>query len=183
MQEPTASQLIKRLFSVIGMGIAAAIAVAVFFIYFFSPSGSYPISEVLIDPTVAKELRYQVDGSKFIFDHVEILHFSETSNTWETKKIDLEKYQKFYALIKSDKSEAYPGESVQNTFYQANPAILSIVVRKEGANTEQVFQELQISTTKGVYRVKLREEQVIPQWAYFTHPDIYQKTMDVLGIN
>lgn len=182
MQEPTASQLIKRLFSVIAMGVAAAIAVAVFFIYFFSPGGSYPVSELLVNPQIAKELRYQVDGKTFIFDRVELLHYSDRNNSWETKKVNLEQYQNFYSIIKNDKSEAIPDDAVKNSFYQVNPAILSIVVRREGAEADQVFQEVQISTTKGVYRVKLREEQVLPQWAYFTHDNIYQKALDALGI-
>lgn len=181
MQEPTAAQLIKRLFSVIGLGVAAAIGVAVFFIYFFSPSGSYPISELLLNPQVAKELRYQVDGKTYVFSHVELLSYNEAGNTWETKQVSLDQYQKFYSLIQSDKSEVIPDDAVKNAFYQSNPAILSIVVRKEGVNTDQVFQEVQISTGGDAYRVSLREEQALPQWAYFTHADIYQKTLEAFG--
>ena len=182
MQEPTAAQLIKRLLSIICMGVFAAIAVAVFFIYFFSPGGSYPISDLLVNPQVAKEMSYQVDGKTFIFDHIELLYYNEESNTWDSKKVSFEQYKNLYSLIKNDKSEAVPDEGVKNAFYQANPAILSIVVKREGANTEQVFQEMQVSTTGGIYRVKLREEQVLPQWAYFTHENIYRKTLEAVGI-
>lgn len=179
MQEPTASQQIKRLFFVIGLGVVAAIGVSVFFLYFFSPSGSYPISELLINPQVAKGLNYQDNGARYKFDHVEFLHFNDETATWDSKKATLDTYQKLYSLIQADKSEAYPDEAIKNIFYEANPAILTIVVRKEGASGDQVFQEMQISTDNDVYRVKLREEQVRPQWAYFTHPRIYQQILKV----
>lgn len=181
MDQATAAQQIKRLFTVIGLGVVAAIGVSVFFIYFFSPSGSYPISELLLDPQVAKEMKYQDNGNRYVFDHVEFMAFNETSNTWDSKKVTLDQYQSFYALIENDKSEVIPTEAVKNVFYHANPAILSIVTRKEGASADQVFQELQISTDNKVYRVKLREEQVRPQWAYFIHPGIYEKSLKVFG--
>lgn len=181
MDQPTATQQIKRLFSVIGLGVVAAIGISVFFIYFFSPSGSYPISELLLDPQVAKEMKYQDNGNRYVFDHVEYMSFNDASNTWDTKKVTLDQYQSFYSIIEKDKSEVIPSESVKNVFYHSNPAILTIVTRKEGANADQVFQELQISTDNKVYRVKLREEQVRPEWAYFIHPGVYDAAQNIFG--
>ncbi len=181
MEEPTAWNLIRRLFSVLFLGVLAAIAVAGFFLYFFNPSVSFPLNDVLINSEVAKKLNFEEGGVRYIFNRVEFLNFNEKKQTWDKRKLTLDQYKKFYHLIKNDKSETYPGDQVTERFYESNPAIMSIVVRKEGSPNDQVFQEVQISPKGDVYRVKLRQEQKYSEWAYFQHKDIYQKVLKAVG--
>jgi hypothetical protein len=180
MQEPTLFQQIGRLFLVIFSGIAAAVALSVFFLYFYGPSGTYKLDNVLLSPEVSEGLRYQEKGQGYRFSHFEFLYYQEETNNWKSVAVNEERYRRFYDMVKGDKGESLAGDRLKEPFYETNPAILSLVVKKEGAQDEQVFQELQIAVKGDVYRVQLREEQTSPQWAYFLHPGIYAKTLSLM---
>lgn len=186
MEETPVSSQIKKLLLVILSGAATALFFSIFFLYFYGPSGSYRIEQVLLNPSVAEVLKYpDVNASgkqrTFVFDHIEFLHFNEGANNWKSQQLTQESYGKFYALISGDKSLSLASDELKNHFYKGNPAIISIVVREEGVSVDQVFQEVQLTKQGDYYRVQIHEQQSLPQWAYFNHPGIYDKTLRVLG--
>ncbi len=186
MAQPPVSKQIRNLFTVILSGVAAAIAFSVFFLYFYGPTGSYRIEQVLLNPNVAKVLKYpdvSPSGKQktYIFDHIEFLYFNAGTNDWKSQNLSQKEYGEFYALIAGDKSLTLASDQLKNQFYEGNPAIISIVVREEGVPVDQVFQEIQLAKQGDHYRVQIHEQQNLPQWAYFKHPGIYQKTLRALG--
>lgn len=184
-------KLIRQFLLVILAGVLSALVVAGVMLYYFSPTGIYRAANILLSPTVAEDLSYlDVDSTtgravRYVFDRVEFLYFDDEERAWSRKQVELYRYRKFYKLISNDESLLVVSDIVSNMFHLDNPAILTLVVSKEGGNhtNEEVkaFQEVQFTNKGDYYRIQLHDADQITNWVYFYHPGIYAQTLQILG--
>ncbi len=183
-------KLIRNLLLVLVLGALCAIIAAGAVLYYFGPTGSYSLTNVLISPQVASELTY-VDTStssgkqvRYVFDRMEFLYFNVEKNDWHHLEVDLPRYQKLYEMVSKATSMAEVPDHVRNSFSWENPAILTVVVRREGMDPShaetKAFQEVQFSETGDYFRVQHRDQTAKEEWVYFYSPGIYQKVVQVL---
>lgn len=189
-RDPQVWNRIRALLFVFCGGMLGAVILALSFLYFLGPTGSYTIRNILLSPDVAEHLSYMdaVNGSKgkahYIFDRIEFLHYNQQTGEWKRKSIEPKAYHDFYHLILGDSSLTIVPEHVVGLFTRSNPSILSIVVKREGitstAEEARAFQEVQILPEGDYYRVQLRQQSDAPSWAYFFHEEIYSESLKVL---
>lgn len=165
-------QDMRKIMMVLAAGVGAAFLLTTFFITYYGPSGSYVLSQSLLNPETLKSLNYNdwnpktSEQDRFIFDHI----LYESSGK-PAKKVSIEQYKKIYQLLKSDTSTAsslaqYPATSPKLTLY----------VRTESPSKwqfdEKIFQQLQIDASGNFYRVELHEDNVGTHWVEFPHNNV-----------
>lgn len=147
-------------FIVLMAGVFTAFIIAALFVIQFSPSSSYRVENVLLEPSVLKDLNYNdlnpktSENDRFIFDAIWIEEGAERF------KIDLERYQKVYDLLKGDKSL----ETVPDAGTFDSPSIrITIKVKTESPSAWQKdskdFQWIEFSKDGSHYRVLLHEDR------------------------
>ncbi len=193
VRNETAFSQIFKLLSVIFFGVFGAMLLAWGMIHYYGASGSFNLRQVLLSPDVVSKLSYpeinRATGRKegYHFERVEFLYFNDASREWKRKQLDLQTYHELFDQIVDDKSVTLISEELQTSFQRENPAILSIVMIKDKeageAEKAMVFQEVQIASTGDFYRVQLREEGGDVRWAYFYHPGLYYKILQIAERN
>lgn len=156
---------VRNLLGVLGAAIVCAALLAYAFIHYYGPSGRYLAGHVLLDPAIFKQINYREKDPatgqtvNLQFDRIE---FSKAPNAIK-KEIPVEAYQRFYTLVATDKS--VPGH--ERAF--SEPSSLKIWMKGMGESAK-IFQVVQF-IREDEYRVRLQDGE----WAYFSHPNIYQE--------
>lgn len=184
-----AKQQICNLLIIIFSGIACALLISGFLLYYYGPTGSYLAQNTVLSPAVSEILRYQdVDGNtrgraRFVFDGIEFSYYDSKDNQWHQKTVDQPQYRKIYELIQNDKSLEVPS-AVKTFFNETNMVSLIIKVRPENGQQEtRIFQTINFVNDGDYYRVQLREANSKDQWAYFYHPHITQDLFVLMQIH
>lgn len=182
---------IIALLAVIFSSMALALSVAVFFIYYYGPSGQYRLENVLLSPTVLENLSfsdkgYRNENLQFHFHQIEWAKKNQTTGAWSREAIPNAQYSQLYNQLESDVSIKNVSEAMINRFYYEPVTTLFIMVRAnhlsgKGEGTVKVFQEVQFLVGDKVYRVQLHDDSAEETWAYFEHEDI-EGLLQNLGI-
>ncbi len=145
------------------------------------------VEDALLSPEIAPTLSYNDTNvktgsdSRFIFNGIQFLYPDEK----EQKRIDvsLRTYERFYEIIRHDKSLLNPEPAVLNLF-QGEMASLLIYVRTEShaewQDETKLFESVNFTHEGNHYRIKLHEEKTPLEWVYFYHPDIYKKVLSIV---
>ena len=177
---------IRNLLLVIGSGIIGAVAVALMMLYYYNPSGSYLAGNVLLSPESTKVIKFQdthpTTGSpaKFIFDQIEFSYYDSQLKQWKKLNVEMDQYAKFYQLIGNERSLEVPDE-IKRLFNQPSPSVLSLKIRTEATSQSisKPFIEVNFVNEGDYYRIELHEEGSSGSWAYFYHPGIYNKVLEM----
>jgi len=181
-KEISKSKQIQALVFVVGSGVAAALLLALFMLYYYNPSGMYQAGNVLLAPDSASTLRYiesnhgTRDAKRFVFGGIEFSYYDTIQKKWQRKDVDMNKYNEFYALVEGDKSLTDVDENVRRAFTSRYPATLSLTIHPENDTTaanNKVFSQAVFSEGSDYYRVQLRDQGSSEGWAYFYHPGIF----------
>ncbi len=183
---------LRNFLLVIVLGVISAFVVTYFFIHQFGATGRYQVKNALLSPATIPDLNYNDYNPKtsafdrYVFMQVEFEYFSPEQNQWVRQKLDLDTYAKIYQLIEKDQS-VDPVTEEQTSQYSVQPARLVISVKTESDAKWQedvkVFQTVEFAQKGNGYRVGLHEDNPGVQWAYFEHPGIYQKILELLTKN
>ncbi len=187
INEPSSKEQLRRLIVVLLSAVGCAFFVTGGALYLYSPSGQYVVEDALLSPEIAPTLSYNDTNvktgsdSRFIFNGIQFLYPDEK----EQKRIDvsLRTYERFYEIIRHDKSLLNPEPAVLNLF-QGEMASLLIYVRTEShaewQDETKLFESVNFSHEGNHYRIKLHEEKTPLEWVYFYHPDIYKKVLSIV---
>ncbi|MEC7839582.1 MAG: hypothetical protein VX777_06050 [Chlamydiota bacterium] len=180
---------IWSLLSIIGGGSAFALFFVVFLIYFYGPSGLYEIKSTLLSPSVFSELNYKDvnpntgGNTSFVFDQVEYFYYNKDQGRWGKIVVSQQEYVDFFNLIKNDTSVQDVSNSIVDQFQVGHPASLKFgvksVEKKGGSSSKKTLQEMVLVRDGDYYKVSIHNAQNGESWAYFYHPGIYRKAMDI----
>lgn len=178
---------IKNLLVVLGSAVVCAFLLAFVFIYYYGPSGHYLAGHTILDPAIIKQINYQendpLTGKKvhFLFDKMEFSYFDAQKGLEKKQIVSPSNYQKFYQLIASDVSVSEDSLKLEELFRKSRSTVLTISMRTmngSGTGSAKIFQMVQF-VQEDHFRVQLHERQEQGEWVYFTHPHIYQETMNL----
>jgi hypothetical protein len=187
----SASQ-IRNLLIIFTSGIGLAVLLSLLSLYYYNPSGSYQVKNVLLSPNSLESMRF-VDGSskaggnpRFVFDTIEFSFYDDGLRKWEKKAVSRDQYSTLYSMINNEKSLDVIPVEVENAFQKAHPATLALKVRIEGAAGIQVpatiFTQVEFAAIGDHYRIQLRDQtNNLGGWAYFHQPGIYKKVLKTLN--
>jgi hypothetical protein len=179
---------IRSLLLILSCGVASAFIIALGLLYYYNPSGIYLAKNVLIAPENALNMAFnhadtKKDGRRLVFDAIEFSYFDPDLRQSRHHAIDMKKYEEFYALISDDKSLVDTTDEVKRFFIKGHPANLKLKVRTDReaskAVTPDVFLEVTFADNGDFYRIQLREQGKGEGWAYFYHPDIHRKVLNL----
>ena len=183
------SRQIEVLLSVLGTGIFAGILIALAMLYYYNPTGSYQISNILLDPENAFTLRYTEPGAKgksegrYVFNSMEYSYYNPESKKTDSIATPKEKYAKFYQSIANDKSIPEAGPEIESMFNSQNQSNLVLKVRQVGEDAskghESTFSRIVFADNGDYYRVQLRQSNAAVDWIYFQHPKISKEAFRI----
>jgi hypothetical protein len=183
---------IRNLFIVVGSGVVGAFAMALAMLYYYGVSGSYLAKNVLLSPEYAQVIQFNDLNprtgapSKFVFDQIEFSYYNPMLKQWKRSGVRMDQYAKFYQMI-GDERSVVPSDEVRSLFYRISPSILSLKIRTEsGADPQaasKAFIEVNFVHEGDYYRIELHEQAngSSDSWAYFYHPGIYEKVLDLFN--
>lgn len=175
-------QQIRNFLTVIFAGVLCAVLLSGFFLYYYSPTGTYLTEKVLVAPESLNTIKFSDNGRKYTFDHIEFLHFDQDENQWRRETITPAQYAAFYQLVREQESLLAVDDEIRSRFTRGNPSMLTVVIRTEGNGiTTKVFQQVQFVQEGDYFRVELLREKNDEQWAYYHHPEIDTKVVTLLG--
>lgn len=188
-EKETAAKQIRNLLLVVSSGVVAAILLTVSMVYYYGPSGLYIARNVLLSPATMERLAYNDSNpdtgglARFIFNNIEFTIYDVNVRKYQQLNIGIEKYQKFYDAVSSDRSIEDVTGDIISIFSIGYPSKLTLTVRaeqngKSNAVTKK-FQEVQFAQDGDYYRVELLDQNAIGSWAYFYHPKIYQEVQNL----
>jgi len=182
---------IRNLLGLIGSGVGVAFLVVGFLIYFYGPTGLNDVQSSLLSPDVFSEVNYKDTDSRstgktsFVFDQLEFFFYNKKLGKWEKNIVTTEQYKKFYNVIKADVSPQETTEIITDYFKTGNQASLKLLVksveRGNGDALKKIFQEVEIANEGDYYRISIPNSKNGEIWAYFHHPKIYRKAVNILG--
>lgn len=168
---------IRSLLYVVSSGILIAFLFAGLMLYKYSPSGQYLVENVLLSPDSIKTLSISRKNQRFVFDRIQFEYEDLQKGKKEKILLSDNQYQMFYEEIRASKSLNDVSAEIKNEFNKGHTARLKIMIRTEGANTENNFQDIDFSGN--YFRVELRSDA--GNYAYFYHPGIYQKMIQLVS--
>lgn len=177
-----AKRQIIQLLTVIFAGLLVAVLVLGAMVYSWSPHGTYLAKNALLSLDVAEQMAVQKINTKtgeknrVVLDHVEFTYFDPELKQFKTIEVSKNGYAKFYSLVGGDRSLPQVSDAVVKLFSQ-NPASMIVEVRNKGGGDPTPFQE--VDFVADYYRVELHEDNPLGNFAYFHHPQIYQKVMSI----
>lgn len=178
---PSKRTEIRNLVLVIGGGVACALAIALFMLYFYSPSGRYYAKNVLLAPQVLSQISYPEKNpntgtiARYSFDSFLFAYFDAQQKEWRRTGIKPEAYREFYTAVSEDLSIEPISEELRQLFRQGHPTTFSVKMRQGSSNEKATFQEVNFAPGQDYYRVQLRSQasgDMSEGWAYFFHPGI-----------
>lgn len=168
---------------IIASAMALGCLTVVGLIYYYGPSGSYQLRNVLLAPGTTQSLRFSENNKTLVFHQVQFLYRDPDTRAWTRLELSIDDYAKVYALIESDVSISGDGTDYAPLFEQGQAASLILMLRPEQsyrpATAYQPFQEVHFSGDH--YRVELRVEGEGRSWAYYKHDDILKEILAALG--
>lgn len=185
---PPASNQIRNLFFIMLSAVICALFISGLLLKKYGPSGGYIAQNTILSPDVTESLWYtdsnQKTGgnSRFVFDAIEFSYFNNKINQWQQLKIDQNRYRSFYQMVMSDKSISEITPQLLSLFDGNASLIVKVRTESNAGWQEEVktLQKIEFASDGNHYRVDLREQNSPNQWAYFTHPQIFQKTQQLL---
>lgn len=188
-QDSSKSKQIEVLLAVLGTGVIAGILIALTMLYYYNPTGSYQLDNVLLNPDNAFSLRYVEPGSKntsegrFIFEKMDYSYFNPTTKQTVSISVPKDKYAEFYKVIAKDKSVSKDLMETEGLFRSTTPSSLALKVRSSGENNtkgnETTFSRIVFADNGDYYRIQLRQSTAVVDWAYFHHPKISQTASQI----
>lgn len=183
----TSKKQIRTLLGVFGSALLSAFLITAFFVYFYSPSGTYRIQNALIDPQLVDKLAFNDNNPKtgaqdrYVYDGITFSYYDGKKS--QSIPVSPGKYQKFYKVIQHDVSLQEVPNEIQMSFNQENIAKLIVQVRTEShaawQDNTKPFQQVHFLPNGDYYRVELRESNPTNKWVYFQHSHITQNVMDI----
>jgi hypothetical protein len=174
-------QQIRSLLIVLFASGACAFFFMMVLLKFYSPKGEYVGRNVLLDPALITHLtknstQANNSPSQFAIDHVEYSFYNAKERKWETYDVATAEYQKFYNLVSKDVSISEPTDEIINIFAKGPLATVVVIVRGGNEKKSSIpFQEINFVNNSDFYRIELRASAEVGKWAYFHHPQIYEK--------
>lgn len=169
-ESPKKPSLKKELFGVLFIlfsGVGAGLALTLWLLFNYGPTGQYSAGQVLIDPEYLSSFSYEDATSRFHLKKAEFRYWDEKKGTWGAKPLDPEAYFDFFNRVKQERSIQTPTLELENAF-QGNRDALLFWVEEEGAEEWQLFLTIDFSPKERVFRVSLREPK--GAFAYFPYP-------------
>lgn len=177
---------IQKLITVLFSAVIGAFGLAAFMIYYYGPLDGYLAENTILSPEMSQNLNYYSRNpatgktEKYQLNFIQFISFIEHRK--KEKTITQAEYEKFYQLIKSDKSMEEVTEGVVQLFKPQNVATLLITVKPEHqSNSSEDFQAIQLSNEGDYYRVQLVVDNKSNEWVYFYHENIYNQTLQLLN--
>jgi hypothetical protein len=184
--EPVYKQ-IRNLIIVLLLGISSAGILTGFFLYYYGPSGTYLLKNVMVSPDMINgpsfDDRNPATGkvTKFVFSQIVFSYWDQGQRKWHRSFVSVDDYRLFYDKFADMKSLEADTAAV-STFLSSPPAKLTLHARlsdKDANKTEKAFQEVQFSYEGNLFRVELHTQATGHEWAYFYHPHIYQEVLSL----
>lgn len=180
----------KNLLIVLSSAVLSAVLLALFFVLNFGPTGSYPLENALIEPSVVASFNYNdydpktYESDRYIFDKIEVQYTKEGS--FKKSKISIDQYRKIYDLLKGDKSLLNVDPKVLNEFKSAPLIRLVIYVKTESPSgwqkNSKEFQSVEFVNGGDYFRVMLHEDKGGLNYAYFYRKAIANKIEEILSL-
>lgn len=177
-------QEIRNLFLVFLTAIVCAALLTLFMISSYGPSGNYIAGSALYNPHLIEKTRNENKGKahqkpQLGFDRIEFTYFDSKTRKVERRLISPSVYQKFYTLVAHEKS-VDASERLPQLFTSSPPVFLTLTMNK-GQEEFKILQVIQF-IQEDVFRVQLHEEKrEMEEWAYFSHPGIYQEIIKLFS--
>lgn len=186
--EAKISKQIANLLFVLSLGVFFAGSFAALLLYYYSPSGTYTLSNVLLSPEMMGNLSY-VDKNPatgkmipYVFEESLYVFWDPERNQWKKHTVAAKKYAQFYKKLEGEKSVLVTPE-ISSHFFRDHPSRLVLYTKPADANPQLSplqFQEVQFSANTPYYRVEIHEQNSETKWTYFYHPGIYEEAHDLL---
>jgi hypothetical protein len=182
-----AGNQIRNLLFVMLSAIICALIISGLLLYKYGPSGGYLAQNTILSPDVTESLWYtdsnQRTGgnSRFVFDAVEFSYYDNKTNQWQHLQVDQNHYRTFYQMVMHDKSISDITPQLLSLFDGNASLILKVRTESNAGWQEEVktLQRIEFAKDGDHYRVDLREQNSPNQWAYFAHPQIFNKTLQL----
>lgn len=182
---PSKRSEIRNLMLVISGAVACAMAIALFMLYFYSPTGRYYAKNVLLAPEIVSQISYPEKNPntgiviRYSFDSFVFASYDPDKKLWQRSNVKPDVYREFYDAVSEDLSIEPISEELRQLFRQSHPTTLTVKMRQgstQGGSEEKIaFQEVDFAPGQDYYRVQLRSQasgDVSEGWAYFFHPGI-----------
>ncbi|MFA6916248.1 MAG: hypothetical protein WC222_07610 [Parachlamydiales bacterium] len=187
---PSIKRQIAGLLTVLGAGLIFALAIIGYLLYTYGPTGQYKAQNILVEPSLMKNLSYidtevsRGKEGKHVLDHVQFQVFDEKSGQWDVYILNDDQYKRIYDLVARDESLFPVSDDLENKFRSSRLANLEIIARPEmpGNSKDQTKTFLSVDFIPGTdaYRVFIRTSSIGTDYAFFIHPDVYQKVLNIV---
>ena len=189
----TTIQEIRNLLLIIGGGAALAIGAVFYLVLYHSPTGSILAKEALLSPKMMQNNLHFSEknpktgkNSRFIFDQVQIHSFNQITKKQAQTTLSNAQYRKIFSLIGGDWSLKEVSNTIFSRFITSLPLSMQLLVKTENSaeweRVEKLFQRVDFAYQGDYFRVSLKQESKENiHFAYFYHPNIYQKVMAIIG--
>lgn len=183
---PSVRRQITSLLTILGGGILAACLFAGYMLYTYGPTGQYLLSNVLLDPAIAQSLAFndsslgRGEQGRLLLDSFQYRTYNKKGQYWDNVRISADKYSAIYHLLQNDYSLTESTQNLDKEFFNSKAPSIAIYVRSPNNQEPIIFQEVAFLPQKNLYRVGLRGKDSIEQFAYFSHPQAYEKIMKIL---
>lgn len=170
---------IGALLTVIGSAVLLGCLAAAFMVFYYGPSGTYLMKNVLLSPKVTEPW----NGNPFYLEQISYSHWDSAAKQWRDQDVSLKQYEAFYELVNEDKSLSTSLPEVSEAFYRTHPSTLTLFIRseKDSNSRSKPFQSVQFADRKDYFRVELHvdtpDEEM--KWAYFFHPGIENQVKEL----
>lgn len=180
----TQASNVKSLIILMLLSVGCAVAIAVYSVRTFGPSGVYEVENTLITPYLLENMSYDDFDTKtgaqtrFVYDELLYSYWHKNSQKNLTVPIDLQLYRHFYDIVRSDSSIPDGGENLNGLFHDADNLSIKVKTVSDDPLSKEtkIFQSVQFAREGNFYRIQLREElQPDGEWAYFNHLGITEK--------
>ncbi len=175
--KPAKRKEVRNLLLVMGSAVACALALALWMLYQYNPTGRYLAKNVLLSPQIMSQISYPETDPKtgatlrYVFDSFEFSYFDTAKKTWSHSTVKPEAYREFYQAVAEDVSILPISEEMRALFSKTPPTTLLVHMHQGGATDGKItFQEVDFAPGGDFYRIQLRVEA--ETWAYFFHPGI-----------
>lgn len=170
----------KGLIVLLALSFLTALAIALFLIMNFGPTGSYVGKNTVLSPEALENLSFRdvrLDTPfKYVFDRIEYTFRQKGKSKPVMKRISLEEFESFYLLTSAD--ESVDAERVDNSLFDDLAASIAIYIRQEkeikGEPSARSLQKIEVGKDGNSYRVELIGSAENP-WAYFVHEGVSGK--------
>lgn len=187
--QPSSNKQIRTLILVLCSGLVCALLLSGFLVYFYGPTGQYMAQNAMLAPDLITTLSYNDTNhktggmSRYVYDKINFSYYDEKTKQQHQMVITPEQYSQFYQLISHEKSYLNVPKEALDTFAKGIPATISIQVRTDShaawQDETKIFQKIEIAQNSNDFRIELHEQKSTSNLIYFSHPNIYQKAIQI----